>query len=388
MRISVPKDTGRIRIIDAPSSGDVRLAIESDREAPEHRQWFCFDAIGPAEKERVITLENAGDTTYPDALERYQVCASYEPDSPDWFRVDTELSDGALRIVHTPEQEVVRYAYFAPYSLARRKRLMRRVRASGEVRVQKIGKSVKGRGIDLLTFGSEDEDALKLWVIAQQHPGETMAGWFVEGLIERLLGGLSDNDDESDERDSAVAALLERARVYVIPCMNPDGATQGNHRTNAAGTDLNRSWWEPSDEESPEVLAVRTALHEEGVDFFMDVHGDEHTPYVFIAGSEGNPHFNTRLEDLEALLDDALLEASSEYQTEEGYPKDAPGKGDLRCAGNYVGEAFDCLSVTLEIPFIDNDNAPDPERGWSPDRSMTFASATVDAMASVLDELR
>ncbi len=381
MRVSVPRDTGRIRIVSAPSDGDVRLAIEADRAAPEHRQWFCFDTIGEAEQERVIVLENAGDTTYADALEDYRVCASYEPDSSDWFRVETELRDGELRIVHTPEHEAVRYAYFAPYSRARRNRMMADVRASDQVNVRQIGKSVRGRKMDLLTFGSEAEDALKLWVIAQQHPGETMAGWFVEGLVGRLLRG-------SSAGDLLVDLLLSRARVYVIPCMNPDGATLGNHRTNAAGTDLNRAWWEPSEEESPEVVAVRNALHEEGVDFFMDVHGDEHTPYVFIAGSEGNPHFDERLEGLEELFDDALLEASTEFQIEEGYPKDAPGKGDLRCAGNYVGEAFSCLSVTLEIPFIDNDNAPDPERGWSPERSMVLASATVEAMADVLDELR
>ena len=383
MRISVPKDTGRIRVVSAPSSGDVRLAIEADRAAPEHRQWFCFDATGPADKERVITLENAGETTYSDALERYRVCASYNPQSSDWFRVDTELQDGELHIVHTPEREVVRYAYFAPYSLTRRNQMMKQVRKMPQVRVRPIGETVNGRRMDLLTFGSEADDALKLWVIAQQHPGETMAAWFVEGLVGRLLGGISDGDD-----DPLVEALLSRARVYVVPCMNPDGATLGNHRTNAAGIDLNRSWWEPSEDESPEVVAVRNVLHEEGVDFFMDVHGDEHTPYVFIAGSEGNPHFDDRLEELEVLFDDALLDASSEFQIEEGYPKDAPGKGDLRCAGNYVGESFSCLSVTLEIPFIDNANAPDPELGWSPERSMAFGRATVEAMANVLDELR
>ena len=136
------------------------------------------------------------------------------------------------------------------------------------------------------------------------------------------------------------------------------------------------------------MIAVRQALYDEGVDFFLDVHGDEHTPYVFVAGAEGNPHYNDRLEALEDEFSNAMLEASSDFQTEEGYPKDAPGKGDLRCAGNYVGEAFDCLSLTLELPFKDNDNAPDEERGWSPERSMSMAGSVVEALASVLDVLR
>lgn len=377
MRITVPEDTGRVRVVQAPAQGDVKLVIVGDSVAPEHKQWFCFDAHGDVDKERVIILENAGETTYADALEGYSVCASYEPEGPDWFRVDTEFHNGQLRLIHTPRSELVRYAYFAPYPRTRRNRVIEEARASGRVRVRRLGKSIEGRGMDLLTFGSESDDAMKLWVVAQQHPGETMAGWFAEGLIGRLLA----------TDDPLVAALLLHARVNVIACMNPDGATIGNHRTNAAGKDLNRSWWE-ADTASPEVLAVRKALYDSGVDFFLDVHGDEHTPYVFTAGAEGNPHYSDRIEALEDEFDTALLEASSDFQTEEGYPKDAPGKGDLRCAGNYVGEAFDCLSLTLEMPFKDNDNAPDEERGWSPDRSMKLASDVVEAMAGVLDVLR
>ena len=170
--------------------------------------------------------------------------------------------------------------------------------------------------------------------------------------------------------------------------MNPDGAFAGNHRTNEAGKDLNRCWWEADEKESPEVLAVRKAMYEHGVDFFLDVHGDEHVPYVFVAGAEGNPHYTDRIESLEDRFSEAMLEASSEFQTEYGYPKDAPGKGDLRCAGNYVGEAFDCLSITLEMPFKDNDNAPDERVGWSIDRSRRLGSDTLEAIAEVLEDLR
>ena len=212
MRITVPEDTGRVRVLQAPAQGDVKLVIVGDSVAPEHKQWFCFDAHGDVDKERVIILENAGETTYADALEGYSVCASYEPEGPDWFRVDTEFHNGQLRLIHTPRSELVRYAYFAPYPRTRRNRVIEEARASGRVRVRRLGKSIEGRGMDLLTFGSESDDAMKLWVVAQQHPGETMAGWFAEGLIGRLLA----------TDDPLVAALLLHARVNVIACMNPD----------------------------------------------------------------------------------------------------------------------------------------------------------------------
>lgn len=111
-------------------------------------------------------------------------------------------------------------------------------------------------------------------------------------------------------------------------------------------------------------------------------------PYVFVAGAEGNPHYTDRIEALEDAFSNAMQGASDEFQTEHGYPKDAPGKGDLRCAGNYIGEAFDCLSLTLEMPFKDNANAPDEKAGWSPDRCRTLGAATLEATAAVLDELR
>ena len=177
--------------------------------------------------------------------------------------------------------------------------------------------------------------------------------------------------------------------LFLVLCMNPDGAFAGNHRTNEAGKDLNLLLVGGlTRKTSPEVLAIRKALYEHGVDFFYDVHGDEHVPYVFVAGAEGNPHYTDRIEALEERFSHVMLEASSEFQTEQGYPKDAPGKGDLRCASNYVGEAFDCLSLTLEMPFKDNANAPDEHVGWSIDRCRRLGADTLEAMAAMLDDLR
>jgi murein tripeptide amidase MpaA len=267
------------------------------------------------------------------------------------------------------------YAYFAPYPRVRRQALIAQSLITGRARADRLGQSVNGEAMHLLTLGQGER---KLWVVAHQHPGETMGAWFMEGLVLRLL----------DEEDDVANDLLERATIHLIPSMNPDGHYLGNHRTNAAGLDLNRSWFDASPTEAPEVFAVRKAMYDRGCDFFLDVHGDEHTPYVFLAGAEGNPHYNDRIEALEEYFENAMLDASGDFQTEEGYPKDAPGKGDLRCAGNYVGEAFDCLSMTLEMPFKDNADAPDEERGWSPDRCRYLAASTLEALQGTVEALR
>lgn len=61
--------------------------------------------------------------------------------------------------------------------------------------------------------------------------------------------------------------------------MNPDGSARGHLRTNAVGSNLNREWATPSEEFSPEVLCVRNEMEKHGVDYCLDVHGDEGHPY-------------------------------------------------------------------------------------------------------------
>jgi murein tripeptide amidase MpaA len=170
--------------------------------------------------------------------------------------------------------------------------------------------------------------------------------------------------------------------------MNPDGSVHGNLRANAAGMNLNRAWLAPDAAESPEVLCVRARMIETGVDCFLDIHGDERNPYCFLAGCEGNPGYSERLRFLENLFEQAQCASNSDFQDEYGYDRDEPGGGDLRIAGNWVGQQFDCLSYTLEMPFKDNANAPDEVSGWSPERSMHLGASTLESLRACLDVLR
>ena len=188
--------------------------------------------------------------------------------------------------------------------------------------------------------------------------------------------------------DELAAAILERAVVRVVPCVNPDGGVLGNLRTNAAGTDLNRAWLQPDEDASPEVLAVRGALLDLGVDLFLDVHADERNPYIFAAGDEGNPSYDGRIEELEDLFMASLTELDGDFQREYGYDRELPGEGNLAIAGNWVGEQFGCLALTLEMPFKDNANHPDPLRGWSPDRAKHLGRTTLESVFVCLDRLR
>ncbi|HSC83460.1 MAG TPA: carboxypeptidase family protein, partial [Pseudomonas sp.] len=237
-------------------------------------------------------------------------------------------------------------------------------------------KSVQGRDIPLLRVSRGAAAPRKLWLIAQQHPGEHMAEWYMEGLIERLA-----------HDDAELQQLLATADLYLVPNMNPDGAFNGNLRTNAAGKDLNRAWQVPSAAESPEVLFVQQQMAAIGVDLFLDIHGDEEIPYVFTAGCEGNPGFTPRLDALENTFRQRLM-AIGEFQVEHGYGRDEPGQANLALACNWVGQTYDCLAYTVEMPFKDHNLSPNPRTGWNGERSKRLARDVLTVVAGMVEQLR
>ena len=122
-------------------------------------------------------------------------------------------------------------------------------------------------------------------------------------------------------------------------------------------------------------------------DLCLDVHGDESLPYNFIAGAEGIPDYTEKQARNLAEFLTAYKVASPDFQTEVGYPKTPKGKANMSYCTNYTAHAFDCLAMTLEMPFKDNANMPDPEFGWSPERCANLGAASLDAMLAVIDRL-
>ena len=214
-------------------------------------------------------------------------------------------------------------------------------------------------------------------MVARQHPGETMAEWWMEGLIERLLDGT----------DPVVNAILDRAAIYLVPNMNPDGSRRGHLRTNAAGVNLNREWHDPSEEKSPEVLCVLQKIRQTGLDFGLDVHGDEALPYNFIAGTEGIPGWDeTRQRQLD-LFKSTLARLNPDFQVEQGYPVNAAGKANMSYCSNSLAERFGALVMTLEMPFKDASATADPVQGWSPERCARLAHSCLDTLHLCWDQV-
>lgn len=375
MFITSAFDSGNIEVLEANNADNIRLRINKDHQS-DYFQWFHFKLYSQADVQHRMVIEGVDKAAYPDGWKGYQAMASY--DREHWFRVDTEFDGSKLTIVHTPEQETVFYAYFVPYSYERHLDLLQAAQQSSWVEQRVLGQTLDGRDMAMLRVGEPGEGKKSIWITARQHPGESMAEWFVEGLLHRLL----------DDDDGVARLLLTKAVFYIVPNMNPDGSVRGHLRTNAAGVNLNREWQSPSMEQSPEVYVVRQEMVATGVDMYLDIHGDEAIPYNFVAGCEGNPSYSPRIESLENDFKQALLNATPEFQVEHGYERDAPGKANLTVASANVGESFDCLSFTVEMPFKDNDDIANPETAWSDVRSQQFGYDTLAAVLAVVDKLR
>ena len=81
-------------------------------------------------------------------------------------------------------------------------------------------------------------------------------------------------------------------------------------------------------------------------------------------------------------------QASPDFQTKFGYDEDAAGQANLALGSNQVGERFDCLSFTFEMPFKDTIDDPNELTGWSPERSARLGASVLDAIRAVLPDLR
>lgn len=373
MKISSFFDSGRIDVVSVDDPKNIQVKIVKDSHS-DFIQWFHFRIQGVKDKDCCVRFLNASETSYPTGWNDYCVCAS--TDRQEWFRLSSEYNGEELITHFNVDTDDVYLAYFAPYSWERHLNLLAFSQQSHLCQSYCLGETIDGRDMNMLHVHDEDCDSPKktVWMIARQHPGETMAEWFIEGVLEALL----------DPDNPAARALLSKAEFYIVPNMNPDGSVRGNLRTNASGANLNREWMEPSMGRSPEVFLVREKMHQTGVNLFLDVHGDEAIPYNFVAGCEGNPNYDARLKKMEETFKNAYMAVSPDFQDKHGYDKDEPGKGDLRIATNYVGQTFNTLAFTIEMPFKDNHDLPDIDYGWSPDRCKKLGE---DVLVAILNTL-
>jgi murein tripeptide amidase MpaA len=370
LSVSSAFDGGNISLV-AIEGDRVDLEIRRDHQS-DFYQWFYFRVTGGAGRPLELRVLNCAGSAYPHGWTNYRACMSQ--DREDWERIDTRYDDGVLSIAVTPDSDSVWFAYFAPYSMERHHNFVAAVAAHPDVRYCSLGQTLDGQELDYFQL---EGGPLQVWLYGRQHPGETMAQWWMEGAIEKLL----------DDADPVTRRLRQKATFHIVPNMNPDGSRRGHLRTNAAGVNLNREWHKPSLERSPEVFHVLERMKQTGVDFAMDAHGDEAISANFLAGFEGIPSWKQEQQALFDAFSNALVAASPDFQTQKGYEIPGPGQANLSMSTAQLAERFGAVSMTLEMPFKDNDDLPDADYGWSPERCRLLARSCLDVLHAIADRI-
>ena len=393
--ISDAFDGGNIEVKDIVATKeneyDVKLLIKPDvyteLEQKSHFQSFAFrstlsDVPAGVKSKVTYSIENASSASYAVAWEDSTTCYTTNiADTNSWKRnLQTRYQDGKLVWAHEYDGSgSVYFSYFPLYTYTQHLELISK--CARYATVTSLGQTIEGREMDCVSIG---HGARVAWIIHRQHPGENMAEYFAEGLLTRLLGL-----DCDGQVDGLVRRILQVYTFYIVPNMNPDGAIKGHLRTNAAGANLNREWCDspgypaPTLQNSPEVYWILQAMQTTGVDVCLDVHGDEELPYNFLSGSEESKNWGPRLEALHGAFLASYSRANPDMQVEFGYTPPAPGEALPNIGTNAIANRFNCLSVTLEMPFKDCWSNPDPERGWSPCRARKLGASALDALAYI-----
>lgn len=376
-----------------------------------NKQWFNISVQGIRIGSffRLIISNASSADCAPNAFENYRVCAlPCGPCKGQWFRMEsTTFGECGLICDYVPllGYPDVQISYFPPFDANHHLFLLESARHSSLCTVESIGLSNEGQSIDAIHFqqsnsAARDISKCQMWIVSRQHPSETQSEWWCEGLIKRLLVSYNNND-------STAIALLERADIHIIPCINPDGAFLFEYtRTNAMGCNLNREWSEPSSN-APEVIHTLAAMGKTGVDCFLDIHSDESLEAGAITCC--SPAWTPRLLDLQNRFSSAYQASAGPLYDEESSKKylllscqraeDATGIKDglidgrmdqmqligvdLSLASTQVGHRYDCLSLTLEQPFKDCIAQFENESG-----PLGLGAAVVEPLVAVLPYLR
>jgi hypothetical protein len=221
-------------------------------------------------------------------------------------------------------------------------------------RLSSIGQSVLGRELWMLELGPHDADHaarpgfyLDAGHHGNEHLGIETAFQFAKRLLEEAAAG-----------DADASALLLRNRIYVLPMLNPDGATH-NSRFNANLVNLNRNYpfhWDergtdpappggnyagPSAGSEPETQANMAFIEATDLDVYVSLHTGS---YDIVRPFGYAPD--------EALPDEDLYQRFFAWaETEQGLEDRWPGgSGESICWAYGARGIFSLLFEVYDVP--------------------------------------
>lgn len=140
--------------------------------------------------------------------------------------------------------------------------LIKKLSENPQFQVRKVGESIEGRDLSLISIGTGDTDVF-LW--SQMHGNEPTA---TQALFD-LCNFLASSDFITEKTE-----IFKKLKLHFLPMLNPDGA-QVFQRRNALGIDINRDALMLQSPEGRTLKRVRDSLQ---ADFGFNLH-DQSTYY-------------------------------------------------------------------------------------------------------------
>ncbi len=140
--------------------------------------------------------------------------------------------------------------------------LISKYRSNPDFTIKKVGESIEGRDLSLISIGSGEIDVF-LW--SQMHGDEPTATQAIFDILNFL---------ERDHLKKEKAAILANLKLHFLPMLNPDGA-EVFQRRNTLGIDINRDALRLQSPEGRTLKRVRDSLD---ADFGFNLH-DQSTYY-------------------------------------------------------------------------------------------------------------
>lgn len=299
-------ESGNLRKAILTTENEYDLYLRNDYNSQGYGQWFYFKVSNT--KVNTTYTFNIVNHFKPDSLHNQGMkplmysTKKAKHEGVGWFR-------GAKNICYYPtgtkkknaggvyyclsfsfefdyEEDEVYVAHCYPYTYRDLKDFLKKTcndKKSDRVRKTELCKSLGGNSLDyviITNFESPEAEIANreaVVITARVHPGETVASFIVEGILQFLVG------------DSDAAKELRSTYVFkVIPMLNPDGVALGNYRWSLSGQDLNRQWIGATARLFPEIFYTKQMMHKtiasRPIYLFMDIHGHSRKKNLFMYG--------------------------------------------------------------------------------------------------------
>lgn len=200
--------------------------------------WLRFEIRHNAQGNNLrldVEFKAPEDCRIPYPFTNYEPCWSYDGEEWKYVAWEKDFVKGRSGTLFFPEfeQDQVLVCTQLPMTVDDAEALLKEWQEHEHVRVHTLGKSLEGRNLYRVTITDPQGDVpmSRRWVhhVANQHPGEGVAQWYIAGMAKWFL-----SDEAAEARSRTIA--------HFTLMMNPDGVAHGWCRVNAQGIDMNRSF--------------------------------------------------------------------------------------------------------------------------------------------------